>query len=78
MQLVPAVIAFTDATGTGAIREAFRLVRGHRLPVIGALILGGTLAGMTVVACCVGVVAGMAFYQLVITGLYLALSRRRG
>jgi hypothetical protein len=56
------------------LRRCFAYARGQRLSMTGTLLLGGviTLAGF--LFCCVGVLPAAAFFQLLLAGLYLALS----
>jgi hypothetical protein len=61
------------ATAPSALRASFRMVRGHRWPTLGIVVLSGVVTFAGVLACCVGVLPAGGLGMLIFCSLFLAL-----
>jgi len=61
-----------------AIRHAWRLLSGHQLRSAGVLLVASLVMMGGMMLCCVGMFPGLAFFQLLVAGLYLSLRPRDG
>jgi hypothetical protein len=76
LYLLQGVLTFDeDVSPVQALRDCYALARGERLSVLGVAFVGGLLAMAGLLACCVGLIPGLALGQLLVGGLYLALRR---
>jgi hypothetical protein len=72
-------LAANDDVGpVEAIQNCFAIARGHRLAILGVVIVAGLITMAGVIVFCFGVVASMALGQLVLAGLYLTLRSGAG
>jgi hypothetical protein len=69
----PAMVLEESFSSTDYIRHAYTLARGERLSILGVGIVCVLLAIAGFLACCVGLIPGMALIQLLLGGLYLSL-----
>ncbi|AKQ69739.1 Membrane glycoprotein [Myxococcus hansupus] len=56
------------------LRRCFAYAKGERLPIVGVLLLGGLFMCVGFLLCCLPVVPALGLFQLMLAGLYLALS----
>ena len=74
MLVQPALARSENPTPMETLRRCFAYARGERLSLLGIVLLSGAIVLAGVLACCVGVIPASGFSQLIIAGLYLALS----
>ncbi len=67
----PMELVYADTGAMDALRNAYVIGRGKRLATLGVGLVAGLIAAVSVCALCVGFFPGVAFYQLVLAGLYL-------
>ena len=70
----PELARSENPTAVETLRRCFAYARGQRLPMVGVFLLGSVISLAGIMACCVGVLPAMGLFQLMIAGLYLALS----
>ncbi|WP_224240137.1 hypothetical protein [Hyalangium gracile] len=75
LYLLQAEIAYNDEepSATQMIRNCYAYARGERLSIMGVSLVGGLVAMLGVMACCVGVLPASGLTYLLLGGLYLAL-----
>ncbi|MCE9668864.1 hypothetical protein LY474_13665 [Myxococcus stipitatus] len=67
-------LAYREDTGPlEVLMHCHDVIRGHRLITVGVLLMGVPLTVVGIVMCCVGLVPAMAFFNLLVAGLYMAL-----
>jgi len=72
-------IAFDDeVSATDAVKNAFAVGKGKRLALCGVSLLAGLVALVGLLALCVGVIASVAFAQVIAVALYLTLRNGTG
>lgn len=72
--LVQPELAWTERpTAVQTLRRCFAYARGQRLGMLGASLLGGLIMVAGFMACCVGVIPALGFFNLMVAGLYLTL-----
>jgi hypothetical protein len=74
LSLLQAEIAYSDDPAPmQVLRNCYAYARNQRLSIIGVSIVGGLVALVGMLACCVGVLPALGLSYLLIAGLYLAL-----
>jgi hypothetical protein len=73
--LVQPELARSEQPGAMAtMRRCFAYARGQRLAMVGTTLIGSAAMLAGVFACCVGMLPAAGFFNLLLAGLYLALS----
>ncbi|MBZ4419666.1 hypothetical protein [Myxococcus sp. RHSTA-1-4] len=70
----PELARSENPTAMATLRRCFAYARGHRLGMLGAALLGTLITFAGILACCVGLVPAAGLFNLMMAGLYLALS----
>ncbi len=74
LSLMQAELAYNDdATPMQILRNCYAYARGERLSIVGVSLVGGLVAFVGMLACCVGVLPAAGLSYLLLAGLYLAL-----
>jgi hypothetical protein len=74
MLVQPALARAENPTPMETLRRCFAYARGERLSIVGVTLLGSVIGLAGMLACCVGIIPAMGLFQLLLAGLYLALS----
>ena len=70
----PALARSENPTPVETLRRCFAYARGERWSLVGVSLLNGAIGLAGFLACCVGIIPAIGFGQLIMAGLYLALS----
>ncbi|MFP2907407.1 B-box zinc finger protein [Pyxidicoccus sp. 3LFB2] len=70
----PALARIENPTPVDTLRRCFAYARGERLSLVGVSLLGSAIAVAGFMACCVGILPAMGLFNLLLAGVYLALS----
>ncbi|WP_164011559.1 hypothetical protein [Pyxidicoccus trucidator] len=70
----PALARSENPTPMETLRRCFAYARGERWSLVGVSLLGGAIGIAGFLACCVGVLPAVGLFQLLVAGVYLALS----
>jgi hypothetical protein len=76
--LIPMEIVYGNAKAWESIQRAFTIAKGFRLSIFGYSFVGGLVAIVGILACCVGVIPAAALAQMLIASLYLSLRNGSG
>jgi hypothetical protein len=76
--LIPMEIVYGNAGAWESIQRAFAIAKGFRLSIFGYSFVGGLVAMVGILACCIGVIPAAALAQLLIASLYLSLRNGSG
>lgn len=71
----PALVATDNPSPVETLRRCFTYAKGQRLPMFGVMAIGVCFLLIGVMLCCLPGLPAMAFFQLMLAGLYLSLSR---
>ena len=74
MLVQPALARSENPTPVETLRRCFAYARGERLSLVGIALLNAAIGFAGFLACCVGIIPAIGFGQLLMAGLYLALS----
>jgi hypothetical protein len=73
--LAPMELVYSNCSGIEALQRGWKLCENNRLLVIGYLLVAGLVTTLSMMLCCLPVLAGIPFGQLLLVSLFLALRK---
>ncbi len=73
--LAPMELVYSNCSGIEALQRGWKLSEGHRLVVIGYLLVAGLVTTISMMLCCLPILAGIPFGQLLLASLFLSLRK---
>jgi len=71
-------LVYGDASPVESIRRSFQIANGFRTTIFGFAFIGGLVALVGFLACCIGILPAYALTYMLLVGLYLALRNGSG